>query len=242
MTKTKKLTVVFLLLALASIIFIFSNSMQNGAESIERSERVTRMIQTQINRFHELFSSSNSSDTSDFSNSSDTSSSSNSSNSQSTQTPSDTHSPSGSNSNESSSQNSQSESEKAEKKVLENLDKKVRKLAHLTEFTMLGICASALMLFVYSISGKVHIGITLFACLFVGVLDEFIQVFSKRSSSVKDVMLDFSGTCLGMLIAYIVYILARRISNRKKQTDKSNKSNKSDNIKETTQKNEPTGL
>lgn len=236
MTKTKKLTVVFSLLALASIIFIFSNSMQNGTESIERSERVTRVIQAQINRFHEFFSSSNSSDTSDSSNSSDTSSSSNPSNSQSTQTPSETQSPSGSNSNESSSQNSQSESEKAEKKAIENLDKKVRKLAHLTEFTMLGICASALMLCVYSISGKVHIGITLFACLFVGVLDEFIQVFSKRSSSVKDVMLDFSGICLGMLIAYIVYILARRISNRKKQTDKS------DNIKETTQKTEPTGL
>ena len=46
---------------------------------------------------------------------------------------------------------------------------------------------------------------SLFNCLFVGlsvaVLDETIQIFSNRGSSVLDVLLDFSGVCMGVILA-----------------------------------------
>jgi hypothetical protein len=44
-------------------------------------------------------------------------------------------------------------------------------------------------------------GYVLFASLLCGVLDEFLQSFTGRGTSVRDVMLDFGGALIGIVCA-----------------------------------------
>ena len=95
------------------------------------------------------------------------------------------------------------------------LDYTVRKVAHLLEFSLLGVVVSLL---VRQVSRLYHRHLWGFACFYllaVGVLDEFIQHFSGRSSLVSDVLLDFVGAMLGFAIAFgvcrfVVYRRAKR--------------------------------
>lgn len=69
----------------------------------------------------------------------------------------------------------------------------VRKLAHFLEFAFLGwlLCRTYDE---FHIGHRTSTGYIFFICLFVAVVDEYIQAFSPgRSSMVKDVLLDFSG-------------------------------------------------
>lgn len=68
----------------------------------------------------------------------------------------------------------------------------LRKIAHLTEFALLAIEVT-LLRFLYdkrSLHAFVH---SLSFGLLVAVTDESIQIFSKRGSSVSDVLIDVSG-------------------------------------------------
>lgn len=89
----------------------------------------------------------------------------------------------------------------------------IRKLAHFIEFFTLGIF---LMLTFEAFTNKVF-GIlwgTMFFSTFIPVIDEFIQIYSPgRTSSVKDVLLDFSGAIVGILLVCI----SINIKNRYKQ-------------------------
>ena len=86
----------------------------------------------------------------------------------------------------------------------------IRKGAHLTEFGALGILVSALVFKVKVHFEKHLMGYGLFYVLLVAVTDEFIQSFSDRTSSVKDVFIDFAGALLGIII--ITLISSRRKS------------------------------
>ena len=79
----------------------------------------------------------------------------------------------------------------------------VRKLAHFTEFTALGILLSIdTVLFFEKI--KQYVWFPLFSGLLVALADETIQLFPVgRSSSVKDVWLDFSGVIFGTILLII---------------------------------------
>lgn len=69
----------------------------------------------------------------------------------------------------------------------------VRKFAHFTEFAFLGwlLCHTFEE---FHIGKRTATGYIFFTCLFVAVIDEYIQSFTPgRSSMVKDVLLDFSG-------------------------------------------------
>lgn len=79
----------------------------------------------------------------------------------------------------------------------------VRKLAHFTEFTALGILLSIdTVLFFEKI--KQYVWFPLFSGLLVALTDETIQLFPVgRSSSVKDVWLDFSGVVFGTILLII---------------------------------------
>ena len=78
-----------------------------------------------------------------------------------------------------------------------------RKLAHIIEFASLGALIMFLKIF-YARTGKfVSVWLCCFSVLAVGVLDEFLQSFSNRSSSVSDVLLDFGGGLLGITFAVI---------------------------------------
>lgn len=80
----------------------------------------------------------------------------------------------------------------------------VRKLAHFTEFTALGFLLSIdVVLFLKNI--KQYAWVSLFTGLLVALIDETIQLFPLgRSSSVKDVWLDFLGVIFGTILLFVL--------------------------------------
>lgn len=86
-------------------------------------------------------------------------------------------------------------------------DALVRKLAHFCEYTLLGF-GYTLCLRVYTRRYIRHISWPLFLGLLVANIDETIQVYvSGRSSSLRDVWIDFSGCCTGVIIALCLLLL-----------------------------------
>lgn len=88
------------------------------------------------------------------------------------------------------------------------IDYIVRKAAHTAEYLALGFSVAALAVFVAEAYKKRLFGYMFFYVLSVGVLDEYIQLYSGRTSGVKDVIIDFVGGLLGIAIvssAYLVY-------------------------------------
>ena len=86
----------------------------------------------------------------------------------------------------------------------------VRKAAHFVEFAALGICAGG---FVMSLSAPKKRSFWLFGpviCLVVAGCDEYIQSFTDRTSSLKDVALDMCGSITGLLVVAIVVFLWKR--------------------------------
>lgn len=85
-----------------------------------------------------------------------------------------------------------------------DLNHDLRKLAHFTEFLLLGLTLCN----TYSefhVANRTANGYIFFFSLAVAVTDEYIQLFSPgRSSQVTDVLLDFSGAFVGWL-AYKVW-------------------------------------
>lgn len=93
----------------------------------------------------------------------------------------------------------------------------VRKTGHFVEYSILGIIVGAgvVVLRRRKLRVQVNWGWGLFVCLFVPVLDEFIQIFFKRSSSVADVLFDFASSLIGIGIfqLYLKYRRRRRQKN-----------------------------
>lgn len=89
----------------------------------------------------------------------------------------------------------------------------VRKLAHFTEYSVLGFLTSFT---VYSFFKKPTGGIfiKLFFTIFTAVIDETIQLnISGRSGQVTDVLLDFSGSVTGIIIStllILIYLLYKK--------------------------------
>lgn len=76
-------------------------------------------------------------------------------------------------------------------------DHLIRKLAHFTEFGILG----ALLSLYVAMRGRMQMQSVLncmFFCLAAAVADEAIQLISARGSQVADVLLDFAGALLGI--------------------------------------------
>lgn len=71
----------------------------------------------------------------------------------------------------------------------------VRKLAHFSEFAVLGIELCAL-------SGRFPLAVA--HGLFAAVTDESLQLITDRSAEVVDILLDFSGVVFGALIILLV--------------------------------------
>lgn len=83
----------------------------------------------------------------------------------------------------------------------------VRKAAHFSEFMMLGLAASGIVCCIKKMYEKTLVGCGLFYGLAVAVTDEFLQSFSDRTSSVSDVLIDFSGFTLGFLLILLTVFL-----------------------------------
>ena len=93
----------------------------------------------------------------------------------------------------------------------------IRKMAHMLEFCLLAILVS-IVLFSFGLRGKGAIIYILFLTLFYAVLDEYHQMFIKgRTSSVRDVLIDFSGSIIGVTVFYLIYYLGKKIKNDSKK-------------------------
>ena len=91
----------------------------------------------------------------------------------------------------------------------EHFHKLVRKLAHFTEFSVLGFCLGGTFLS-SALGGKkqwICPGLTV---LGVACLDETIQSFTGRTNSIKDVLLDFGGGLCGLLFLAGTHMLIRQ--------------------------------
>ena len=85
------------------------------------------------------------------------------------------------------------------------LNRIVRKLAHLTEFTILGGVLYTILRR-YIIYGTVIKTIGL--GMLIASLDEFIQLFSPgRSSQVSDILIDTVGVVIGILVVKLVHYI-----------------------------------
>ncbi len=85
----------------------------------------------------------------------------------------------------------------------------LRKLAHFTEFFVLGTEAMMLGIDLAGCSKKT-VGIVFLLCNFCALLDETIQIFSGRGSAVSDVWIDTAGAVTGILLVLAVNHLLTR--------------------------------
>ncbi len=86
----------------------------------------------------------------------------------------------------------------------------IRKLAHFTEFFILGSLISLLL----PLDRKNRFFCCGF-CLLSALLDETIQVFSDRGDQITDVWLDFSGAAAGILVITVLRCLLERRKQRR---------------------------
>lgn len=92
-------------------------------------------------------------------------------------------------------------------------DNLVRKFAHLIEFSALGGEFALLII----LRGRVKIqGVfnCLSAGLFAAVIDEALQIISKRGSQVSDVLLDLGGVAAGITLTLLFYAIFRIVKSR----------------------------
>lgn len=90
----------------------------------------------------------------------------------------------------------------------------VRKIAHFTEYLFLGTAITSLM----KLSGKIklqHLYNSLSFSVIIAVIDEFIQIYTYRGSSVRDVIIDFSGYFTGTIIVFVIFALIQYVKRKK---------------------------
>jgi VanZ family protein len=94
----------------------------------------------------------------------------------------------------------------------------VRKAAHVLEFAALGVWFSLMALLLSRGVWRPvweHISAPLFATLMTAVTDEFIQSFTGRTSSLKDVLIDFAGGLVGFFLTAGIYALVSSARRRR---------------------------
>ena len=89
----------------------------------------------------------------------------------------------------------------------------VRKSAHLIEFFALGLVVMGAVVTV----GWKFAGYGLFYVLAVAVTDEYIQSFSDRTSSVKDILIDFTGSVMGFAVCSLTVLVFLLLKNNVKR-------------------------
>ena len=97
-------------------------------------------------------------------------------------------------------------------------DHLVRKLAHFTEYAVLG----ALLLLLTAVGFRVRLQ-TVVNCLFflmaAALTDETIQIFTGRGPQIQDVWLDFAGGFTGLLVMLALWALLRRAFRSRRRAD-----------------------
>ena len=91
--------------------------------------------------------------------------------------------------------------QETEEKTERKLSFVVRKAAHFIEFAALGVCAGGFGAALSAVKKRRFWALPPVICLAVACCDEFIQSFMERTSSIKDVALDCTGSLFGLLLA-----------------------------------------
>ena len=91
----------------------------------------------------------------------------------------------------------------------------VRKLAHITEYAGAGLLLG--LYFLPKVNGDGNYkekiksaAIPFGAGLFIGFIDESVQMFSGRGALVSDVWIDFSGISIGVILSIIILLIIRK--------------------------------
>ena len=95
----------------------------------------------------------------------------------------------------------------------------IRKLAHFTEFFVLG---SELMLFIRLVELKIKPYLLVNAWVlgtFCALIDETIQLFADRGSMIQDVWLDSSGCFTGVMIMLVIVLVTDRRKAKKENLE-----------------------
>lgn len=101
-------------------------------------------------------------------------------------------------------------SEKEKEDKIEDLQRPIRKLAHITIYT-LGGAITLTFIDKFNITNKKKVIFSLMFCLIYAILDEIHQYYVPgRSCEIRDVLIDTIGALLGIVIAY------KLINNKKK--------------------------
>lgn len=93
----------------------------------------------------------------------------------------------------------------------------LRKLGHFSEFLVLGGEISLLLL-LYGIPGREGLLLLCSGGLLVPLLDETIQIFSKRNPRVQDLWIDIAGYMTGALLAFLVWLVGVGFGKRKERS------------------------
>ena len=83
----------------------------------------------------------------------------------------------------------------------EIIHKLLRKAAHVVEFSALGDCVGGFTINLGWLQQRRYISLPMLITLAAAVCDEWIQYFTGRGSLVTDVMLDYSGALIGLLLS-----------------------------------------
>ena len=95
----------------------------------------------------------------------------------------------------------------------------IRKMAHFVEFFALGAAIMSLLtISVKRLSVKYYFAA--FLGLLIPVIDETIQLFSNRGSSLRDVWIDVGGYVLGCSLAWGAFALCKKLIKRGKNNNK----------------------
>ena len=93
----------------------------------------------------------------------------------------------------------------------------IRKTAHFTEFFLLGMLYTFVRRQIHFPKRASFALLAPFAGLFTAVCDEWIQSYTGRGSSVRDVMLDFAGVLCAVVVVEMLFCL--RIAKADKSDD-----------------------
>ena len=93
----------------------------------------------------------------------------------------------------------------------------VRKLAHFSEFLLLGFLSALAFTYTLTDIKKIYLGVV-FSLLYC-ISDEIHQIFVPgRACQFRDVLIDFSGILVGTAVLFLLYLLFKHFWGKKKCT------------------------
>ena len=92
--------------------------------------------------------------------------------------------------------------------IFQKVHKFIRKLAHFSEFALLGFLTAFLVARYSRLTAVLQWLMPAAFCLAYAASDEIHQIFTERGPSVTDVLLDFTGAICGILVARIIIWIA----------------------------------